>query len=104
MLENWERRERRSICLANQLDLMAATALETAWELSDSVPEELRALFLYISRTTQFLSHNAASSMSEMLRICRDLAQNCSFHSRFHYWRQDTGGNHGCSGTRSLLL
>ncbi|KAH3729574.1 hypothetical protein DPMN_055545 [Dreissena polymorpha] len=73
MLEYWELREHRSIGIANQLDLMAATALEMDWELSDSVPEELRALFLHLSQMTQFLSHNSASSMSEMLRIRRDL-------------------------------
>ena len=66
LLENWELRERRSIGLANQLDLMAATALDMVWELSDSIPEELRALLIHLSRTTQCLSHNAASSMSEM--------------------------------------
>ncbi|KAH3808178.1 hypothetical protein DPMN_136529 [Dreissena polymorpha] len=42
MLENWELRERRSIGLANQIDLMAAPSLEMACELSDSVQEELR--------------------------------------------------------------
>ena len=73
LLENWELRERRSIGLANQLDLMAATALDLVWELSDSIPEELRALLIHLSRTTQCLSHNAASSMSEMLRLRRDL-------------------------------
>ncbi|KAH3717257.1 hypothetical protein DPMN_060039 [Dreissena polymorpha] len=73
LLENWELRERRSIGLANQLDLMAATALYLVWELSDSIPEELRALLIHLSRTTQCLSHNAASSMSEMLRLRRDL-------------------------------
>jgi len=66
LLENWELRERRSIGLANQLDLMAATALDMVWELSDLIPEELRALLIHLSRTTQCLSHNAASSMSEM--------------------------------------
>ncbi|KAH3829819.1 hypothetical protein DPMN_103048 [Dreissena polymorpha] len=73
LLENWELRERRSKGLANQLDLMAATALDLVWELSDSIPEELRALLIHLSRTTQCLSHNAASSMSEMLRLRRDL-------------------------------
>ncbi|KAH3886090.1 hypothetical protein DPMN_010091 [Dreissena polymorpha] len=73
LLENWELRERRSIGLANQLDLMAATALDLVWELSDSIPEELRALLIHLSRTKQCLSHNAASSMSEMLRLRRDL-------------------------------
>ncbi|KAH3716598.1 hypothetical protein DPMN_059322 [Dreissena polymorpha] len=73
LLENWELRERHSICLANQLDLMAATALDLVWELSDSIPEELHALLIHLSRTTQCLSHNAASSMSEMLRLRRDL-------------------------------
>ncbi|KAH3776439.1 hypothetical protein DPMN_177864 [Dreissena polymorpha] len=72
MLENWELRERRSIGLANQLDLMAATALDMAWELLESVPEEHRALLIHLSRTTQFLSHNSASSMSEMLRFRRE--------------------------------
>ncbi|KAH3825612.1 hypothetical protein DPMN_127493 [Dreissena polymorpha] len=52
---------------------MAATALDLVWELSDSIPEELRALLIHLSRTTQCLSHNAASSMSEMLRLRRDL-------------------------------
>ncbi|KAH3799796.1 hypothetical protein DPMN_153412 [Dreissena polymorpha] len=51
---------------------MAATALDLVWELSDSIPEELRALLIHLSRTTQCLSHNAASSMSEMLRLGRD--------------------------------
>ncbi|KAH3724272.1 hypothetical protein DPMN_050088 [Dreissena polymorpha] len=73
MLENWEMRERRSLGLAHQIDLMSATILQVACELSDSVPEELRYLFIHLSRTTQFLSHNFASSMSEMLRIRRDL-------------------------------
>ncbi|KAH3776518.1 hypothetical protein DPMN_177946 [Dreissena polymorpha] len=73
LLENWELRERRSIDLANQLDLMAATALDMVWELSDSIPEELRALLIHLSHTTQCLSHNAASSMSVMLRLRRDL-------------------------------
>ncbi|KAH3782045.1 hypothetical protein DPMN_159956 [Dreissena polymorpha] len=73
LLENWELRERRSIGLANQLDLMAATALDLVWELSDSIPEELRALLIHLSRTTQCLSHNAASSMSEMLRLRREV-------------------------------
>ncbi|KAH3831263.1 hypothetical protein DPMN_104525 [Dreissena polymorpha] len=73
LLENWELRERRSIGLANQLDLMAATAVDLVWELSDSIPEELRALLIHLSRTTQCLSHNAASSLSEMLRLRRDL-------------------------------
>ncbi|KAH3887751.1 hypothetical protein DPMN_011770 [Dreissena polymorpha] len=73
LLENWELRERRSIGLANQLDLMAATALDLVWELSDSIPEELQALLIHLSRTTQCLSHNAALSMSEMLRLRRDL-------------------------------
>ena len=44
MLENWELRERRSIGLANQLDLMAAAALDMVWDLSKSVPKELPAL------------------------------------------------------------
>ncbi|KAH3737500.1 hypothetical protein DPMN_044093 [Dreissena polymorpha] len=52
---------------------MAATALDIVWELSDSIPEELRALLIHLSRTTQCLSLNAASSMSEMLRLRRDL-------------------------------
>ncbi|KAH3863123.1 hypothetical protein DPMN_026101 [Dreissena polymorpha] len=47
---------------------MAATALDMVWELSDSIQEELRALLIHLSRTTQCLSHNAGSSMSEMLR------------------------------------
>ncbi|KAH3893525.1 hypothetical protein DPMN_017672 [Dreissena polymorpha] len=73
ILENWELRERRSIGLANQLDLMTATALDMAWELSDSVLEELLTLLLHLSWKTQFLSHDAESSMSEMLSIRRDL-------------------------------
>ncbi|KAH3812719.1 hypothetical protein DPMN_141157 [Dreissena polymorpha] len=73
LLENWELRERRSIGLANQLDLMAATALDMVWELSDLIPEERRALLIHLSLTTQCLSHNAASSMSEMLRLRRHL-------------------------------
>ena len=36
MLENWELRERRSIGLANQLDLMAAADLDMVWDLSRS--------------------------------------------------------------------
>ena len=52
---------------------MAATALDMVWELSDLIPEELRALLIHLSRTTQCLSHNAASSMSEMLRLRREL-------------------------------
>ena len=73
MLENWELRERRSIGLANQLDLMAAATLELVWDLADSVPEELRALLIHLSRTTHALSMNAGSSMAEMLRIRREL-------------------------------
>ena len=69
MLENWELWERRSIGLANQLDLMAAAALDMVWDLSESVPEELRAFLIHLSRTTQSLSFNAASSMAEMLRL-----------------------------------
>ena len=69
MLENWELRERRSIGLANQLDLMAAAALDMVWDLSESVPEELLALLIYLYRTTQSLSYNAASSMAEMLHL-----------------------------------
>ena len=34
MSENWELRERRSIGLANQLDLMASAALDMVWDLS----------------------------------------------------------------------
>ncbi|KAH3773731.1 hypothetical protein DPMN_175099 [Dreissena polymorpha] len=73
LLENWELRERRSIGLANQLDLMPAKALDMVWELSVSIPEELSALLIHLSRTTQCLSHNAASSMSKMFRLRRDL-------------------------------
>ncbi|KAH3693725.1 hypothetical protein DPMN_081165 [Dreissena polymorpha] len=40
---------------------------------SESVPEELRDLLIHLSRTTLALSHTSASSMSEMLRIRRDL-------------------------------
>ncbi|KAH3697122.1 hypothetical protein DPMN_084609 [Dreissena polymorpha] len=73
LLENWDLREHRSIGLSNQLDLMAATALDMVWELSDSIPDGLRALLIHLSRTTQCLSHNAALSMSERLRLRRDL-------------------------------
>ncbi|KAH3859530.1 hypothetical protein DPMN_102347 [Dreissena polymorpha] len=86
LFENWELRESRSIGLANQLDLMAATALDMVWELSDSIPEELRALLIHLSRTTQCLSHNAASSMSEKLRLRRDLIpSSCPIIS---FWKQ----------------
>ena len=62
-----------TIVLANQLDLMAVAALDMVWDLSESVPEELRALLIHLSRTTQSLSFNAASFMAEMLRLRRDL-------------------------------
>ncbi|KAH3853998.1 hypothetical protein DPMN_096537 [Dreissena polymorpha] len=55
MLKNWELREHRCIGLANQIDLMAATILEMACELLDSVPEELCDLLIHLSRMTQFL-------------------------------------------------
>ncbi|KAH3783316.1 hypothetical protein DPMN_161252 [Dreissena polymorpha] len=73
MLEHWEVRERRSPCLTNQIDLMLATILQLVCDWSDLVPEELRDLLIHLSQTTLSLSHNAASSMSEMLRIRRDL-------------------------------
>ncbi|KAH3877029.1 hypothetical protein DPMN_000883 [Dreissena polymorpha] len=73
MLERWEVRERRSLGLTNQIDLMLATILQLVCDWSDSVPEELRDLFIHLSRTTLSLSHNAASSMSKMLRIRKDL-------------------------------
>ncbi|KAH3697233.1 hypothetical protein DPMN_084725 [Dreissena polymorpha] len=73
MLVHWEGRERRSLGLTNQIDLMLATLLELVCEWSDAVPEELRDLLTHLSRTTLSLLHNAASSMSEMLRIRRDL-------------------------------
>ena len=73
MLETWELRERKSVGLANQLDLMAATAFEMSCELTDAVPEELRALLIHQARTTQLLAYNAASSMAEMLRLRRDM-------------------------------
>ncbi|KAH3864321.1 hypothetical protein DPMN_027338 [Dreissena polymorpha] len=73
ILEIWENRERRVLGLSNQIDLMLATILRLVCEWSDSVPDELRDLLIHLSGTTLNLSHNAASSMSEMLRIRRDL-------------------------------
>ena len=73
MLENWELQERRSIGLENQLDLMAAAALDMVLDLSHSVPVELRALLIHLSRMTQSLSFNTALSMAEMLHLRRDL-------------------------------
>ncbi|KAH3791291.1 hypothetical protein DPMN_144774 [Dreissena polymorpha] len=62
MLENWDLRERRSIGLANQQDLMAATAFDMVWELSESVPKKLRTLLIHFSRKTHIcLLYNAAS-------------------------------------------
>ena len=52
---------------------MAPAALDMVWDLSESVPEELQALLIHLSRTTQSLSFNAASSMAEMLHLRRDL-------------------------------
>ncbi len=73
MLETWEMRERRSLGLTNQIDFMLATILQMVCDWSESVPEELRDLLIHLSRTTLALSHTSASSMSEMLRIRRDL-------------------------------
>ncbi|KAH3891260.1 hypothetical protein DPMN_015353 [Dreissena polymorpha] len=62
MIEHSENRERRSLGLSNQVDLMLATLLHLVCDWSDSVPEELRDLLIHLSRTALSLSHNAAAS------------------------------------------
>ncbi|KAH3877745.1 hypothetical protein DPMN_001623 [Dreissena polymorpha] len=52
---------------------MLVTILRLVCDKSDSDSDELRDLLIHLSQTTLNLPHNAASSMSEMLRIRRDL-------------------------------
>ena len=55
MLENWELWKRGSTGLTNQLDLMAATALDMVWDLSDLFPRSSGPnLFFFLERLSPF--------------------------------------------------
>ena len=73
MLESWEMRERKTMGLANHIDLMSAAIFKLCKESVDPLPEELRALLIYLSRATQTLTSNSVSSMAEMLRLRREV-------------------------------
>ena len=71
ILENWELREQKSMGLTNQLYLVACTLLHKCKQLSENVPDDIRALLIYLARSSYTLAMNSASSMSEMLRLRR---------------------------------
>ena len=74
ILENSELRERKSMGLANQLNLKACTLLHKCKQLSGNVLDDIRALLIYLARSSYTLAMNSASSMSKMLRLRREPA------------------------------